>query len=102
LGPKGFSPCGSGAFKVLASGYDDPGALSINADARVLGSRMKGGDSLRYDFRPGHFGYLVVAKGSVKIGDITVSERDGVAISGDGALDIHAVDDAELVMVDSV
>jgi quercetin 2,3-dioxygenase len=84
----------SGAFKVLASGYD--------ADARVLGSRMKGGDSLRYDFRPGHFGYLVVAKGSVKIGDITVSERDGVAISGDGALDIHAVDDAELVMVDSV
>jgi redox-sensitive bicupin YhaK (pirin superfamily) len=92
----------SGAFSVLASGYDDAGALSINADARVLGARIKGGDRLNYDFGAGHHGYLVVAKGNVTIGDITVSARDGVAISGDGALEIYAVDDAELVMVDSV
>jgi quercetin 2,3-dioxygenase len=92
----------SGAFKILASGYGDEGALSINADARILGARMGKGEALSYAMDAGHYAYLVVSKGQVNIGDIDVAERDGVAVSGTGTLEIIATDDAELVMVDSV
>lgn len=92
----------TGAFKVLASGYDDAGALSINADARVLGTRVAAGDSVQYLLEPRHFAYLVVAKGSVRIGETDLAERDGAAISGVGTIVITADDDAELVMVDSL
>jgi quercetin 2,3-dioxygenase len=92
----------SGVFRVLASGYDDEGALSINADARILGARIGKGEILSYVLASGHYVYLVVSKGQVKIGNTDVAARDGVAVSGIGTLSIIATDDAELVMVDSV
>jgi quercetin 2,3-dioxygenase len=91
----------SGAFTILASGYDDDGALSINADARVLGTAIQAGEALHYDVADGHKAYLVVAKGKVRIAGQDVNARDGVAI-GSGALHIEALENAELVMVDSV
>jgi quercetin 2,3-dioxygenase len=92
----------SGAFKILASGYDDAGALSINADARVLGTRVASGDAVTYDLSADHFAYLVVAKGTVTVNGTQLSERDGAAITGAGQISIVASSDAELVMVDSV
>ncbi len=92
----------SGAFKILASGYQDDEALSINADARILGARLGKGEALSYTIDAGHHAYLVAAKGDVTIGEIKVCERDGVAVSGSGTLEIIATEDAELVMVDSV
>jgi quercetin 2,3-dioxygenase len=91
----------SDAFTILASGYGDEGALTINADARVLGANIGAGQILHYDIEAGHKSYLVVAKGKVSIDGQEVNSRDGVAI-GSGALQIEALDDAELVMVDSL
>ncbi len=91
----------SGIFHILASGYGDDGALVINADARVLGAAVTAGHSLDYTIEDGHHAYLVVAHGSVKIGDRFINSRDGVAI-GSGGLRIEAIENAELVMVDSV
>ncbi|MEP7349178.1 MAG: pirin family protein [Sphingorhabdus sp.] len=92
----------SSAFNVLASGYGDDGALSINADARVLGATVGAGESVRYDLADGHFGYLVAATGRIRVDGIEYAARDGIAISGGGTLDIQAIEDAELVMVDSI
>ena len=91
----------SGAFHVLASGYGDEGALAINADARVLGATVAAGGTAQYQLAEGHFAYLVPATGRIRIDGIAFDARDGIAISGGGTLNIEAMEDAELVMVDS-
>jgi quercetin 2,3-dioxygenase len=92
----------SGAFTLLASGYQDDGALAINADARVLGATLEAGTSITYTLSPSSHAYLVPAVGQVRIGDVVLNARDGLAIKGEGILKIEAIDKAELVMVDSV
>jgi redox-sensitive bicupin YhaK (pirin superfamily) len=92
----------SGYFTVLASGYGEDGALAINADARVLGATVEAGQTLTYELEPGRHAYLVTAKGRIRIDGIEAEARDGFAIAGEGLLAIEALDDAELVMVDSI
>ncbi len=93
---------GSARFTVLASGYGDDGALSINADARVLGAKMAAGEVLTYDLEPDRHAYLVASKGRILVDGVAGDARDGFAIRGNGTLTIEALDDAELVMVDSI
>lgn len=92
----------TGTFTVLASGYGENGALSINADARVLGATAKAGETLTYALQPDRNAYLVAAKGRIRVNGVEGEARDGFALTGDGELVIEALDDAELVMVDSI
>jgi quercetin 2,3-dioxygenase len=90
----------SGQFTVLASGYGEADALSINADARVLGATAAAGEVLSYTVPPGHHAYLVAAKGRIHVCGVDVEARDGIAISGDGVVSIEMLEDAELVLVE--
>lgn len=91
----------SGRFTVLASGDAADGALSINADAKVLGATLKAGESLTYDLTEGRRAYLVPAVGEVEVNGETLNARDGAAIMDEATVTITARADAELVMVDS-
>jgi quercetin 2,3-dioxygenase len=92
----------AGGFTVLASGYDDANALSINADARVLGAVVHKGETIHYGLTEGRYAYLVAAKGRVRVNGVEAEARDGIALHGAGQIDIEALDDSELVMVDSL
>lgn len=93
----------SGGFSVLASGYDeDREALRIRADARLLGTTLKAGDAITYESAPGRHLYMVPATGSIEIDGQTFEERDGIAIVGGAPITIKALEDAEIVLVDSV
>ena len=48
-----------GSFQLLASGNPDDGALTIHADARVLGATLGAGNSLSYEPDPTRHLYLV-------------------------------------------
>ncbi len=92
----------AGRFVPLASGVaGDHDALPIRADARVLGATLEADAGTRYAFAPGRVGYLVPARGKVEVNGIVVNARDGLAISGEAAIEIRALEDAELVLVDS-
>ena len=92
----------SGAFVTLASGYaEDEGALPIRADARLLAATVAAGETVRYTVGAGRHGYLVSARGAITIDGERIEARDGVAIHGGQTLAITAIDDAELVLVDS-
>jgi len=92
----------AGRWIALASGNtDDPEALPIRADARVLGARLTAGQRIDYDLRPGRHAYLVPAKGAVSLNGIRIGERDGAAIRDEAKLHLTALDDAELVLVDA-
>lgn len=91
-----------GRFVTLASGMDgDDGALTIRADARVLGARVRAGDSITYNTAAHRHLYLVPATGRVRIGALEVHARDGVAITGVDRVDILALEECELVLVDA-
>uniref|UniRef100_A0ABV9NP19 Pirin family protein n=1 Tax=Coralloluteibacterium thermophilum TaxID=2707049 RepID=A0ABV9NP19_9GAMM len=93
----------AGGFVPLASGHDGDGdALRIRTDARVLGATLGAGESTTYTLGAGRYGYLVPARGSVEINGVRIGERDGAAIRDEGELRIRAIEDAELVLVDSV
>lgn len=89
-------------FVVLASGRAGDGdALPIRADARVLGATLQAGESTTYALEPGRHAYLVPAKGSVEVDGVRIDARDGAAIRDAAAITVKALEDAEVVLVDS-
>ncbi|WP_374596834.1 pirin family protein [Brevundimonas sp.] len=92
----------SGQFSVLASGDTTDDALTINADAKVLGATLNAGESLTYNLAEGRRAYLVPAVGEVEVNGVKLNARDGAAIADEPTITITAKADAELVMVDSL
>ena len=89
-----------GSFQLLASGSADDGALTINADAKVLGATLSAGTSLVYAADPARHLYLVPS-GRVRVNGVAAGPRDGVAIHGEERVEIVADEQAELVLVDA-
>ncbi len=92
----------TGRFSVLASGDPSDEALTINADAKVLGATLKAGESITYSLGEGRRAYLVPAVGAVEVNGVALNARDGAAIKDESEIKITATADAELVMVDSL
>jgi len=92
----------SGNFVTIASGFDgDKDALPIRADARVLATTLKAGESAEYASGKTRNLYLVPAAGAVEVNGVRVNARDGVAIRDEAKLKITALEDSELVLVDA-
>jgi redox-sensitive bicupin YhaK (pirin superfamily) len=89
-----------GDFQLLASGNPDDGALTVHADAKVMGATLNAGKSLSYEADPTRHLYLVPSA-KVRINGIEANARDGVAITGEDRITIEAESDAELVLVDA-
>ena len=89
-----------GAFQLLASGNSDDGALTINADARILGATLRGGGQIRLEADPARHLYLVPSA-PVRVNGKAAGARDGIAITGEEHLLIEGDVDAELVLVDA-
>ena len=89
-----------GSFQLLASGDPEDGALTINADAKVLGATVNAGESIEIEASPARHLYLVPS-GRVRVNGVEADPRDGVAITGEDKVTIAAEDDSELVLVDA-
>jgi redox-sensitive bicupin YhaK (pirin superfamily) len=91
----------SGRFVTLASGFaNDNDALPIRADARVLGATLKKGETAEYAIGAKRFGYLVPS-GNITVNGVEIGPRDGAAISDVEVLNVTALEDAEIVLVDA-
>lgn len=92
----------SGRFVTLASGFaGDDEALPIRADARVLGATLRAGEHAALDLDARRHAYLVPATGVVEVNGVRLAGRDGAAITDVGRLDIVAIEDSEIVVVDA-
>jgi hypothetical protein len=92
----------SGKLVTIASGVaGDTDALPIRADARVLATTLRAGESAKYAAGKTRNLYLVPAAGSLEINGVRANARDGVAIRGEDKLNITALEDTELVLVDA-
>ncbi|HYI30822.1 MAG TPA: pirin family protein [Bradyrhizobium sp.] len=92
----------TGKFVTIASGFAaDNDALPIRANARVLATTLKAGESAEYTADKARNLYLVPAVGSVEVNGVFANARDGLAISDEARLTITALEDTELVLVDA-
>lgn len=92
----------AGRFVVLASGIEgDEGALPIHSNARVLGATLRAGETAGYALGAGRHAYLVPAVGRVRVNEIALEPRDGAAIRDVDRIEVTALEDAELVLVDA-
>lgn len=91
----------SGRFVTLASGFaDDDDALTIRADARVLGATVRAGERVTLDLDPDRHAYLVPSA-AVVVNGVRADARDGVAVTAVDRLEIVGLADAEIVLVDA-
>ncbi len=92
----------TGRFVTLASGdASDDDALRIRADARVSGVTLAAGETAEYQLGAGRKAYLVPATGAVEVNGKHVAARDGAAVQDESLLRIRAIEDAEIVLVDT-
>jgi quercetin 2,3-dioxygenase len=92
----------AGRFVSLASGDAADDALPIRADARVSGATLAASQTAEYELGAGRKAYLVPAAGVVEVNGIRVAARDGAAVQDEEVLRIRAIEDAEIVLVDTV
>jgi quercetin 2,3-dioxygenase len=97
----------TGKFVTLASGFKgDEDALLIRTPARLLGATLLKDHSETYtpvdapEGQTRHL-YLVVARGKVSVNGVELNERDGAAIKDEAVLEIRALEDAEVVLLDA-
>ncbi|WP_397452810.1 pirin family protein [Pseudomonas sp. NA-150] len=91
----------AGQWAVLASGMPgDEQALSIRADARVLGASLKAGQLLSIDCLKTRHAYLVPTLGAVKVNGERVEAGSGIAMTDEVLLVVEAIDDTEVVLVE--
>jgi redox-sensitive bicupin YhaK (pirin superfamily) len=92
----------NGKLVTIASGFaGDKHALPIRAEARVLATTLKAGESAEYASDKARHLYLVPVAGSVEVNGIRVNARDGAAITDETKVKITALEDSELVLVDA-
>ncbi|WP_165323402.1 pirin family protein [Rhizorhabdus phycosphaerae] len=90
----------AGRFVTLASGHAEDGdALPIRADARVLGATLKAGETATHRLGD-RKAYLVATAGRIEVNGVAAEPRDGVAIAEVDSIEVRALDDAEIVLVD--
>jgi quercetin 2,3-dioxygenase len=92
----------AGRFVTLASGIaSDEDALPIRADGRVVGATLTAGQTAEYRLGIGRKAYLVPAAGVVEVNGTRVVARDGAAIQDEEVLHLKAVENSEVVLVDT-
>jgi len=95
----------AGRLVPLASGFEADqaqGALPIRQDARVLAGTILAGQTAEISLAADRQAYLTVAKGAVEVDGVRLDARDAAAISAGHTGRVVALEDAEIVMVETV
>ncbi|QQS10944.1 MAG: pirin family protein [Rhodospirillales bacterium] len=91
----------AGRLVPLASGRPEhAGALPLHADGALYAGTLAAGATIEQTLG-GKPAYLVAARGRVSVGGVELDARDGVAIVDEANVTITALDDAEIVMVET-
>lgn len=96
--PKGAE---AGLLKPMASGEAHVGdALPIDQDATLYAGTLPEGTVITHNLGKGRGAYLVPAVGDVLVNGTMGKARDGMAVSREPMIEITAMSDAEVILVD--
>jgi len=84
---------------LLASKDGRDGSFRVYSDAELLAAKLDAGASVTHSLRGG-YGWLQVARGSVTVNGVELSQGDAVAISGESAVTIATAQGGEVLLFD--
>jgi quercetin 2,3-dioxygenase len=76
------------------------GSLAMKSDARLYLARLNPNALIEYAFTAEGFGWLQVARGSVKANQLDLQQGDALAISLEQKLTVVAMEEAEILLFD--
>lgn len=89
-----------GQWVPLVSPDGRDGSIATHQDAVLFGTILGADESLDYRFDPQRQGYLHVARGRLRVGNVVLGPGDGLRLQRHEVLDIEGVDDAEALLFD--
>jgi len=87
-------------FGLIAARDGRDGSVTIHQDAEIHAAKLTTGAEATYAIGEGRRAWIQVATGSVAIDGTTLSQGDAAAVSGERALSITTVSDAEILLFD--
>jgi redox-sensitive bicupin YhaK (pirin superfamily) len=87
-------------LRLVASRDGREGSLTVHQDVSLHLGRMPQGAKLVHPLAPARFAWVQVARGSLRANGETLSAGDGAALSGERALELEALDAAQLLLFD--
>ena len=90
-----------GALRPIATPDGSGGSLAIHQDARVFATILAAGEAVRHPLAPGRHAWVQVARGAGMVNGLAVKAGDGVAVSGEVAVELAVpAGEAELLVFD--
>ena len=90
----------AGALLPIASGQDAPGAVKIHQDATFYASRLRSGDRVAHELKPGRRAFFYVIEGEVTLNEERLSEGDQARVTDVAELDIVGARESEVILID--
>jgi len=87
-------------WRLIASPTGEQGSVKINADARLLVTKLAPGESLPIALNEGRYAWLQVVKGAAKLNGKALHQGDGAGVSDESKLMLEATEDAEVLLFD--
>ena len=90
----------TGALLPIASGQDAPGAVKVHQDVTFYVSRLRAGDRVAQDLKPGRRAFLYVIGGEVTLNGEKLSAGDQARVTDVTKLEIASVRESEVILID--
>jgi redox-sensitive bicupin YhaK (pirin superfamily) len=87
-------------LRLVASPDGDDGSVKINQDAKLYASILGQGKEVSHQLAGGRHGWIQVARGKVIVNGAGLDQGDGAAISGESAVAIVGLEEAEVLLFD--
>jgi redox-sensitive bicupin YhaK (pirin superfamily) len=89
-----------GRWVLLVSPDGRDGSIATHQDALLFGTLLASGESLDYRFDDDREGYLHVARGRLRVDDVTLSQGDGLKVRKQKLLALEGTEDTEILLFD--
>lgn len=90
----------NGKLRLVASPDGKDNSIALLQDAELLIGRLKAGQKVSYELRPGRYAWLQVARGAITLNGMEMKAGDGAAVSEEKKLEIEATENVEVLLFD--
>jgi hypothetical protein len=87
-----------GRWVLLVSPDGRNGSIATHQDALMFGTLLASGETLEYRFDTGRQGYLHLARGQLRVGNVTLNQGDGLTVQKQELLELEGIEDAEILL----
>jgi redox-sensitive bicupin YhaK (pirin superfamily) len=87
-----------GRWELLVSPDGRNGSIATHQYAQMFGTLLAPGEAMEYRFDTERQGYLHLARGQLRVGNVTLNKGDGLTIQKQELLELEGIEDAEILL----